>query len=81
MKIQYDRVGTDLTIGYWIDGVDRGASQITISDLSAELSLDHVGLTAHQGSAYYDNLSVVPEPATLSLLALGGLALLRRRRA
>ena len=27
-----------------------------------------------------DNVSVVPEPATLSLLALGGLALIRRRR-
>lgn len=29
---------------------------------------------------YINNLNVVPEPATLSALALGGLALLRRRR-
>ena len=29
---------------------------------------------------YYDNISLTPEPATLSLLALGGLALLRRRK-
>ena len=28
-----------------------------------------------------DNVGMVPEPATLSLLALGGLALIRRRRA
>ena len=80
VTVQYDRVGTDLTLQYWIDGVDRGVSQITIPDLGVELSLDHVGLTAAQGSAYFDNLSVVPEPATLTLLALGGLAVLRRRR-
>ncbi len=30
-------------------------------------------------SVYYDNISVVPEPATLSLLCLGGLALIRKR--
>jgi hypothetical protein len=31
-------------------------------------------------SVYYDDVRVVPEPATLSLLCLGGLALIRRRR-
>ena len=29
---------------------------------------------------YLDNLSLIPEPATLSLLAFGGLALLRKRK-
>ena len=28
----------------------------------------------------FDNVSVVPEPASLTLLALGGLMMLRRRR-
>jgi PEP-CTERM motif-containing protein len=79
IKIQYDRVGTDLALQYWIDGVNRGVSQIIIPDLAVELSLNHVGLTAAQGSAYFDDLSVVPEPATLCLLGLGGL-LLRRRK-
>ena len=32
------------------------------------------------GTFQFDNISVTPEPATLSLLALGGLAMLRRRR-
>ena len=31
-------------------------------------------------SIYYDNISVVPEPATVSLLCLGGLAIIGRRR-
>ena len=80
VEIQYDRIGTDLTIEYWIDSVNRGVSHITISDLAVELSLDHVGLTAAQGSAYYDNISILPEPATLSLLGLGALALIRRKK-
>ena len=31
-------------------------------------------------TAFVDNISVVPEPATMSLLALGGIATLIRRR-
>jgi hypothetical protein len=32
-------------------------------------------------TAYFDNVQVVPEPATLSLLGLGALAMLKRRKA
>ena len=31
-------------------------------------------------SVYYDDITIVPEPATVSLLCLGGLALIRRRK-
>jgi len=33
------------------------------------------------GTYYFDNARLVPEPATIALLSLGGLALLRRKRA
>ena len=36
-------------------------------------------LSSAGGGAWYDNMNVIPEPASLGLLLLGGLALLRRR--
>ncbi len=39
----------------------------------------HLAATAG-GASYVDNVSVVPEPATMTLLCLGGLSLLRRRK-
>jgi len=38
------------------------------------------GQTSGTGANLYDVAFVVPEPASLGVLALGGLALLRRRR-
>lgn len=34
----------------------------------------------YSGAVYFDNISITPEPATMALLALGGLALLRRKQ-
>lgn len=45
-------------------------------DYFERISLDSTDI----GTTYYDNLVVVPEPTTLLLLGLGGLALLRKRR-
>ena len=40
------------------------------------------GGASHQGTLYLDDMSlVVPEPTSLAMLGLGGLALVRRRRA
>ena len=53
---------------FWgIIGTADPVAQVTLTPISG----DAVG---------YDDFVIVPEPATLSLLALGGLALLRRKR-
>jgi uncharacterized repeat protein (TIGR01451 family) len=61
VKIGYHRIGTDLTLHYWIDGIDRGVTQLTISDLAREQSFDHVNLTANEGTAYFDNLRITDQ--------------------
>ena len=81
------RVGSDLTLHYWIDGNDVGTEHLAIADLSVEASLDHIGFNVQEGSACFDNLSVspAPEPSTLALLASTTVGLLayawRRRKA
>jgi hypothetical protein len=40
----------------------------------------NIGLISYASNVTFHGLNVVPEPATLALLALGGLAMLRRRR-
>ena len=59
-----------------IDGHVNGVDRIGVS------SVNHPFKTGAVGIAYLDNVSLsqIPEPATLSLLAIGGLALLRRRK-
>ncbi len=53
----------------WAEGDCNGDSTVDISDLTA--------LAANW--SFTDSATPVPEPATLSLLALGGLALIRRK--
>ena len=78
----------------WIDSVDGAGVPLTLGmdiddfDGDAYLYADP-GFNFSTGAGFYEpgavnvtgaKVEVVPEPATMSLLALGGLAMLRRRR-
>ncbi|MBT7170536.1 MAG: PEP-CTERM sorting domain-containing protein [Phycisphaerales bacterium] len=60
--------------GTWIDTMTAG-----------DVSVDGEDITADNFSTYFNvdengTLTMVPEPATMSLLALGGMAMLKRRK-
>lgn len=51
------------------------------TDANSLVNIGAIDLFANgAGSVFYDDMQLVPEPATMSVLALGALALLRRRR-
>ncbi|MBN1343390.1 MAG: PEP-CTERM sorting domain-containing protein [Phycisphaerae bacterium] len=67
-----EEVGNPSNNASYSIGMDYTASYVDEVDLWSSGS---------QGAdAYVDTIRVIPEPATVSLLALGGFALLRRRR-
>jgi hypothetical protein len=78
IKMQYDRVDDDITVHYWIDGTDIGSIQVNNVDMAKELSFDHYELTAQEGSVFFDDVIITPEPATILLLSLGGLILRKK---
>lgn len=61
-------------------GEDTGIVSLigTVSSLESEFNFT---LSAHDAASGTSDFSVTPEPATVALLGLGGLALLRRKRA
>jgi hypothetical protein len=73
-------------VNFYVDGV-LDTTQTFTSDISGGFNAVRIGsgLTSAGGGAGFDNFVVstdaVPEPASLGLIALGGLTLLRRRRA
>ncbi len=65
---------TDL-LGWVSTTIDADMRSALGSDFKVEFTMDGYNSYDH----YWDYVEVTPEPATLSLLALGGLAILRRR--
>jgi len=65
--------------GGWLGGDVFGYDNI-VNDSDISLTTNNIGQSVGQLTGGISELSAVPEPATLSLLALGGLALLSRRR-
>ena len=78
LGLRYTATGVDYLFNGQVVGADNDSGYQTT------LNLDGVLLQGWQGevdyTATFDNLVVTPEPATMSLLALGGLAVLKRRR-
>jgi hypothetical protein len=68
----------------WVDPVGtpvEGTGELNTGSVDTGRIDQAFGVKVKSGMTIrLDNLSIVPEPATLSVLALGGLALVRRRR-
>ena len=71
----------------YLNGLELASEAFVCGELNNNvgepLHLGHMnGTSVHNGyfDGCIDEVSIVPEPATLSLLVLGGLALIRRRR-
>lgn len=60
--------------------VDSTPQSMTVDWDGEDITRIWVDTGNHQSAAVYDNLTIVPEPGTMGLLALGGLAMIRRRR-
>jgi hypothetical protein len=78
-------VFSDLSVEVAVDYLDGGPMAVyTIPGPGLNPTTIDQGLLfsigTNNGAGYFDNLVVTPEPATLSLLAIGGLAMLRRRK-
>jgi len=60
VRIDSSLSGSDLSLHYWVDDQDLGSVQVTVADVATENSLDHLDLTAQEGSAFFDDILVLP---------------------
>lgn len=70
-----DPAGAWLSGSTVIDNTAAGATYLNINLFMIDQDGPHTG----QGIVRYDNISVIPEPATMALLGLGALLLKRRK--
>ncbi len=73
--IELDTTAAAWTVEWFEDGNSLGTHTYTTNP-----TITHVGFGALANTGSVSDFSLTPEPATMSLLALGGLAILRRRR-
>ena len=65
--------------GFTVDFGDVNAGSVIFTALSADIGVANFGESGNAGLAEV-RFAIVPEPATLSLLALGAVALIRRKK-
>ena len=79
LRLVLDTTAEQWTVDYFINDTQIGDT-FTYSE---NPDIGSVGLSASGGSGFvftYDNFELIPEPASLALMGLGGLLLLRRSR-
>ena len=76
-------VGDTWTYVEWTSPAPAGAvgHYYSLEGLFSNGGVNAGGTVNADGGIFYDDAGMTPEPVTLSLLGLGGLALLRRRKA
>ncbi|MCK5000353.1 MAG: PEP-CTERM sorting domain-containing protein [Anaerohalosphaera sp.] len=70
---------TDITYTWTAPGVGDALIGQDIQ-VQMDFTYDEQGATLGWQQAQFDNVRLIPEPASLSLLALGGLSLIRRKK-
>ena len=73
-------IGDEFVILTWQDGLDGEFGDVTVDPWFTDLGLDFALHYNNVSGAGNLTIEATPEPATLSLLALGGLAFVRRKR-